>query len=162
MITYNTIPTKQISSTSLQLFKAKKFSIVDSIFVSNTTNQSMLLSIEFLRNEMPSTFLFSNLSVPANTTLELLKSSVLYLSPTNSLIGYSDYSTHYFDCHVSYRELLEEEFWDTKIKGLQAAVLFRYGNSRNASDVAQETPYISVSVHKLVDNLLITMQKSYA
>ena len=109
MITYNTISTKQISSTPRQLFTAKQFSIVDSIFVSNTTNQSMLLSIELAKDELSSAFLFSNLSVPANTTLKLLKSSVLYLSPNNSLIGYSDHSAHYFDCHISYREILEEQ-----------------------------------------------------
>ena len=109
MITYKTHGTGQISSTAVQLFTAKSFSVVDSIFVTNTTNQSMFLTIEFLRDDTPSTFLFNHTTLPAHTTIELLKSSVLYLAPTNSLIGYSDYSTHYFDCHVSYREIVEEE-----------------------------------------------------
>jgi hypothetical protein len=109
MINYNTQGTKQISSTSLQLLMANSPSIIDSIFVTNTTNQSMFLTIEFATVETPSTFLFTNASLPAHTTIELLKSSVLYLAPTNSLIGYSDYSTHYFDCHISYREIVEEE-----------------------------------------------------
>jgi hypothetical protein len=110
MITYNTLSTKQISSTPRQLFTAEHFSIVDSIFVANTTNKHLLLSIQFVSDETSLAFLFSNITVPAYTTLEFLKSSVLYLSPTNSLVGYSDHSTHYFDCHVSYREILEEEF----------------------------------------------------
>ena len=107
MISYNTFPTKQISSTPRELFKPKQFSIIDSIFVANTTNKHLLLSIQFVSDETSPAFLFSNLSVPANTTLELLKSSVLYLIPNNSLIGYSDHSAHYFDCHISYREIVE-------------------------------------------------------
>lgn len=107
-IAYKTQNVIQVNSSGITLFTADLYSIIDSIFITNTTRESILINVQFLREGKSPTFLFNNYKLSEHATVELMKNSALYLQPTDSLIGCSDYSRHLFDCHISYREVLEE------------------------------------------------------
>lgn len=99
-----------VDSTPLIIYGAANNSIVDSIFICNTSGKEIFVNLYILtagREVVESSFLEYNLQVLKDTKIEILKGSVLIMQAGDILYGYSDFSGNTFDCIAPYRELLE-------------------------------------------------------
>jgi len=111
-VNFNSSPTTAVDSTPLILFGAANNSIVDSIFVCNTSGREIFVNLYLLTERDPptaiNTFIEFNLQILKDQKIELIKGSVLNMQAGDLMYGYSDFSGNTFDCIVSYRQLLEE------------------------------------------------------
>jgi hypothetical protein len=109
-VSFNLAPTANIDSTPLLVFGSESNSIVDSIFVCNTTDQEIFVDITTLseRNLQPiTTYIVRNFLLPGYGSAELIKESVINLEAGDIIYANSDFSGNLFDCMISYRQLLE-------------------------------------------------------
>jgi len=107
--------TSSIDSTPLIVCGKEKTSIVDSIFVCNTTEQDIFVDVTILgeRDSVATTvYRVKNHLLPKNGSAELISvnqvDSVLILQAGDLLYANSDFSGNTFDSIVSGRQLLEE------------------------------------------------------
>jgi hypothetical protein len=89
--------------------------IIDSIFVCNTTNRDIFVSVYTLTERLidsvltaQNTFKFFKRVVPALKTIELLEGAGFNMEQGDLLYAFSDQSSNLFDSNVSYRELREQ------------------------------------------------------
>lgn len=104
------VSTKEIDSTPLLIYGFDNASFVDSIWLCNTTNKEIFVSMHRLieRNLVADTFPFVSFYVlSAYESKEILKGSVLNMEPGDLLYGYTSYSGDRFTSHVSGRVLTE-------------------------------------------------------
>lgn len=110
-VNFNLYPTSSIDSTPAIAFPASYNSIVDSIFICNTTKHDALVSLYILSERVPptavETYFVNRYLVPKWENVELMKGSVMNLQAGDLLYAFSDNTIHEFDCLVSYRQLLE-------------------------------------------------------
>lgn len=104
------VSTKDIDSTPLLIYGFDNSSFVDSIWLCNTTNKEIFITIQRLieRNLVTSTSNFANYYVmEPYESKEILKGSILNMEPGDLLYGFTSYSGDRFDSHVSSRLLTE-------------------------------------------------------
>jgi hypothetical protein len=108
-------PTSAIDSTPIIVCGKTHTSIIDSIFVCNTTDQDIFIDITKLseRNLVPiTTYRKRKFLIPANGSADLItanqEDSLLILEAGDLLYANSDFSGNTFDCEVSGRQLLED------------------------------------------------------
>lgn len=115
-VNFFSTPTASIDSTSTLIGGAISTSIIDSIYVCNTSDQDIFIDITILaeRNLTPiTTYRIKKFFLPKNESAELISpthnqvNSVLILETGDTLFGNSDFSGNTFDCVVSGRQLLE-------------------------------------------------------
>jgi len=98
---------KDIDDTETVILSAANTCILDSICLSNQTNNAMAIDIA-IRRTGPETFIFKkNLILDSFETKDALLDLTVTLEPNDELVVNSDFSTSLFSTFVSYRELTE-------------------------------------------------------
>lgn len=121
----NTTPTpyvnfKSIAKTYIDSFGAPIVAsevdtvtvMVDSLWLCNRLSEDVIVNVKLWKeqedpNHIHETFLARQLPLKPYERIDLLSGSCLYLNPYDLLYAYSDELDHYFDCIVSYRELVQ-------------------------------------------------------
>lgn len=105
--------TANIDNSGAIVFQSEKACILDSIWLSNTTEENIFVDfkiiIERLVDNETQTIESShtkNRILEDFKNEELLKGSVLYMQANDIMYANSDFSSHVFDCNISYREIL--------------------------------------------------------
>lgn len=102
--------TKQIDSTPLLVYGSDNASFVDSIWVCNKNDKNIFVNFTTLdeRNNETNDFqLINSIVLTPYESKELLRGAIINMEPGDLMYGYTTYGGDTFDCHVSFRELLE-------------------------------------------------------
>jgi hypothetical protein len=104
------VSTRQIDSTPQLIYGFDNASFVHSIFICNTTNKEIFVSLNTLEergDNVISPQLYQNQVFAPYETRDLLKGSVLIMQPGDLVYANSSFSGDRFDSHVSSLELTE-------------------------------------------------------
>ena len=111
-VLYKPYRASQINNTPTIIFAASDYTaIIDSIILSSSGTVNTFVTI-FVKTPVSEgvfseTVLFENLSLNPPQILEVIKDSMITLSPGEQLYAYSDDSSKRFNSNISYRELTE-------------------------------------------------------
>lgn len=109
-VNFKLYPTSSVDSSPVLVLGTEQSVMMDSIRLTNTCGSPLLADVYLLR-EVESVgqafFIARQFSLQADSALELLDGSVLYLEAGDTLWANSDFSGNTYDCLISYRQLLE-------------------------------------------------------
>jgi len=111
-VNFKMTPTLNIGSTPTLIFGNDLYTcLIDSVFISNVTDNLMLVTVYIAREQTIGTetdFIFSNqIALPPSERIDVLQGSTLTVEAADLLYAYSDSSSNLFNTFVSYRELTE-------------------------------------------------------
>lgn len=111
-VSFKMAPTATIGNTPTLIFGNDAHTcLLDGLVLTNLIDQAILVSLAVAREVtlgIETTFPFINqLSLPAKAWVDVLFNTSLTLEPGDLLYATSDYSNHFFNAFVSYRELME-------------------------------------------------------
>jgi len=121
-VNYKSTITNDIGSTPTLIFGSEKSCSIESIWIVNTTQNSLFVDITILReidNEPKSTYIIRKLPITAYGKQEIINANIqnnvgisstpqaYYTLPGDTMFANSDFIQNRFECHVNYREFVE-------------------------------------------------------
>lgn len=109
-VRYSNRPTTVLSQDTL-IFNHSNTCVIDSLWVSNQSNQNTLLELKLVKHGVQTsdeTTLITKLLLKPYESRELTPESMFYLVPGDYLYAYTDFSGNVVTVLISYRELVNQ------------------------------------------------------